>query len=93
MRLSRVVAVALALAGCKGLERAPMSDGRRLYLAKCTSCHAEYEPAKFSPQVWVANVDKMEELKKVHLSPEERAQILQYLTGDPGGRPMAATGR
>jgi hypothetical protein len=43
--------------------------------------------------VWVANVDKMEELKKVHLSPEERAQILQYLTGDPGGRPVAATGR
>jgi mono/diheme cytochrome c family protein len=84
------IGILLLLAGCTGLERAPMPEGRRLYLAKCTSCHSEYEPAKYSREVWVANVDKMGALKKVHLSPEERAQILQYLTGDPAGGLVAA---
>ena len=85
--------MALSLAACTGMPRSPMSDGKRLYLAKCTSCHAAYEPAVHSPEVWRANVDKMEGLKKVHLSPEERAEILQYLTGDAAGRPVAAQGK
>jgi mono/diheme cytochrome c family protein len=83
------IGILLLLAGCTGLERGPMPEGRRLYLAKCTSCHSEYEPAKYTREVWVANVDKMEGLGKVHLSPDERAQILQYLTGDPAGGVVA----
>ena len=79
--------MALALAACSGLPRAHMPEGKRLYLAKCTSCHAAYEPARYAPGIWRENVDKMERLKKVTLSPEQRAEILQYLTGDATGRP------
>jgi len=66
-----------------------MSDGQRLYLAKCTSCHAAYEPARFSAQKWRENVGEMEGAKKVQLSREERAEILKYLTGDAAGRDVA----
>ena len=59
-----------------------MSDGERTYRAKCTSCHRVYEPAEQTPAQWVKTIDKMEALKKVTLGAEERAQILQYLTGD-----------
>jgi hypothetical protein len=66
-----------------------MSEEERTYRAKCTSCHKIYEPSAYSPQGWVGVVDKMEAEKKVHLSPEERARILLYLTGDAQGSPKA----
>jgi len=66
-----------------------MSDGERMYLAKCTSCHRVYEPAEETPAQWAKEVDKMEALKKVTLSAEERAQILQYLSGDARLAPPA----
>jgi hypothetical protein len=86
-------ALALALSACSGMPRSSMTDEQRVYLSKCTSCHAVYEPARYSPQEWTAIVAKMERLKKVQLSEAERAQILQYLTGDPRGYPVAATGK
>ena len=58
-----------------------MSDAERTYRAKCTSCHRVYEPHEQTSTQWVATLDKMEALKKVTLSREERAEILQYLTG------------
>ena len=68
-----------------GKECGSMSDGERTYLAKCTSCHRVYEPHEQTPSQWVQTLDKMEALKKVTLTSEERAQILQYLTGDSSG--------
>ena len=59
-----------------------MSDGERTYRAKCTACHRVYEPAEETPAQWVKTLDKMEALKKATLSAEERARILQYLSGD-----------
>jgi hypothetical protein len=64
-----------------------MSDGERTYRAKCTACHRLYQPSEQTPAQWANTLDKMEALKKVTLIPEERAQILQYLTG---GAPAAA---
>jgi mono/diheme cytochrome c family protein len=64
-----------------------MSDGERLYRAKCTSCHRVYEPAEQTPSQWAATLDKMQALKKVTLTPEERAQILQYLAGGAQVKP------
>jgi len=56
-----------------------MSEGERLYRAKCASCHRLYEPAERKD--WPAVLDKMEAEKKVHLSPEDRAEILGFLQG------------
>jgi hypothetical protein len=66
-----------------------MSEGERLYMAKCTSCHSAYEPSAYPPAKWRENVAEMEAANKVHLSQEERAEILSYLTGDASGRDVA----
>jgi hypothetical protein len=58
-----------------------MSEGERLYRAKCTSCHRLYEPGERKD--WPAVLDKMEAEKKVHLFPEDRAEILGFLQGTP----------
>lgn len=86
--MRRASLLLLALAACSsGRPRGPMSDGERTYRAKCTACHKAYEPHERTPAEWEKAVDHMEALKKVTLSAEERAQILQYLSGDarPGG--------
>ena len=73
----------LVAAACSSSRPRPrMSDGERSYRAKCTSCHRVYQPAEQTPAQWVKTIDKMEALKKVTLGVEERAQILQFLSGD-----------
>ena len=71
----------LALAGCSSAPSRPMTEGERLYRAKCTSCHRAYEPHEQTPERWSKTLDKMEAEKKVHLAPEDRAEILGYLSG------------
>jgi hypothetical protein len=58
-----------------------MTEGERLYRAKCTSCHRLYEAAERKD--WPAVIDRMEAEKKVHLAPEDRAEILGFLQGSP----------
>jgi hypothetical protein len=75
-------ALLLCAAACGGSPpRGPMTDARRTYLAKCTACHSEYAPSTYTPEQWQAAIDEMEKLKRVHLTQEERALILSYLTG------------
>jgi hypothetical protein len=75
-------ALLLGVAACgESRPREPMSDARRMYLNKCTACHSEYAPSTYTKEQWVAALDEMEKLKRVHLSPEERSLILSYLTG------------
>ncbi len=59
----------------------PVTEGHRLYLAKCTTCHRAYEPARFTPDHWRQAVAKMTRKGRVHLTADERAAILGYLTG------------
>jgi mono/diheme cytochrome c family protein len=61
--------------------RAPMSDGERLYLDKCTACHQAYEPHQYSPTRWIAAIDQMQSDGRIVLTDEERAEILGYVTG------------
>ncbi|TMA23356.1 MAG: hypothetical protein E6J88_12865 [Deltaproteobacteria bacterium] len=75
------VIIALLVAACSSAPSRPMSSGERLYRAKCTSCHRVYEPHEQTPSQWAATLDKMEAEKKVHLTAEERAEILGYLVG------------
>lgn len=77
----RSLAAILLLAACSSAPSRPMSSGERLYRSKCTSCHRVHEPHEYSPRQWAAIVDKMEAEKKVHLSREDRAEILGYLGG------------
>lgn len=93
MRAGRLLAgslLALACACTGGKPRAAMTDGQRMYLAKCTACHSAYEPSEYPPKAWVAAIDEMEQKKRIHLSPAERALILEYLTGSPSGTPVAS---
>jgi cytochrome c5 len=88
-RAAAALLLALA-AGCGGAQPRPSaggepaassSEGRRLYLAKCTHCHAAYSPSAHTPQDWATKIDEMERNKRVHLTPEERSLILAYLSG------------
>jgi hypothetical protein len=75
------LAAALGAAACgAGRPRGPMSEGERLYAAKCTSCHS-YEPHDYRPEKWRSAVAEMEHEKKVTLSPEQRELILTFLAG------------
>lgn len=69
----------LLAAACGSAPSRPMSEGERLYRAKCISCHRAYEPGERKD--WAAVVDKMLANRKVHLSQEERAEILAFLQG------------
>jgi hypothetical protein len=81
-RAAAAIVVGLLVAACgAGRPRGPMSDGERMYLAKCTSCHDAYAPGQYRPAEWAKMVGGMEAEKKVTLSGEERALILGYLSG------------
>ncbi len=71
----------MVLAACSSAPSRPMTEGERLYRAKCTSCHRAYGPTDRSD--WPRVLDKMEAEKKVRLSAEDRAEILTYLQGHP----------
>ena len=57
-----------------------LRDGRTLYVNKCSGCHGLYSVERFSDREWTANVQKMSDLKKVKLLPEERERLELYLT-------------
>lgn len=61
--------------GCHPATNAPMSDGERLYRAKCASCHRLMDPEARCPEQWQALL--------VHHGPAmteaERSAILTHL--------------
>jgi hypothetical protein len=79
--VKRALALLVAASACTSAPSRPLSEEERLYRAKCTSCHRAFDPGQRKD--WPAVLDKMQAEKKTHLSPEERAQILQYLQGPP----------
>ena len=72
----------LVLSGlaCTG-QRPARTDGERLYLSRCTSCHSAYEPREYQPHEWDHAIGRMLDLNKVKLTHEERALIFSYLAG------------
>ena len=82
LRAAALCILAGALAACSGgRPRGPMSDGERMYMRKCTSCHRAYEPSSRTAAQWQDSMAEMEKQKKVHLGQEDRALILGYLLG------------
>lgn len=50
--------------------------GRKLYLAKCASCHKLYEPARYDDAKWSQWMDKMR--KKAKLNDDQYRQLAAY---------------
>ena len=80
-----VVCLILLLSGDYAFAKG--SAGKRLYNAKCKSCHGKNATGKFAPNIVgataeeisaaIASVTKMKKLKK--LSSEKIAKIAEYL--------------
>jgi len=62
--------------GCQSMVF-QMSDGERLYRAKCSSCHNIIEPSRHDRQTWQEYVDEYG--RKITI--EDKQLILQYLVG------------
>jgi mono/diheme cytochrome c family protein len=60
-------------------DLAQLQEGRRLYLARCGTCHALREPLSLEPDAWVAQVHDMRVNKGAHISPTEETRIDEYL--------------
>jgi mono/diheme cytochrome c family protein len=83
--------VPLALAAClAGLPEPTSADaarahvplaalvrGHRLYVDKCSSCHAPFPPSHLPATAWPHQVDEM--AKPAHLTGAERDAIVAYL--------------
>lgn len=98
MKKVLAVLVLAALSGCAvylpepdmmmaGGDEGRLSDlraGRRLYVDKCSGCHALIPVDRFDAARWEAEVAEMFKLKKVTLSGGDREQLLRYLTTASG---------
>lgn len=76
MRLAAFIAAG-ALAGCVSAGGGADDPGRRMFRAKCTSCHVAPDPAQHSDAEWTGLVHEYG--REANCSPEELAQILGYL--------------
>ena len=75
--MKRLAAIALALSGCVAAGGGSDDPGHRLFLAKCTSCHAAPEAARHTDGEWAGLVG--EYAKEAKCTEEEIALILGYL--------------
>ncbi|MHC4518539.1 MAG: c-type cytochrome [Planctomycetota bacterium] len=76
--VAATVALALALIhGCVSLTT-EISDGERLYRAKCSSCHRLIGPEEHDASVWHHYVDE----HGPGLTSAEKDSILDFLTND-----------
>jgi|SRR5688572_19272820 len=55
--------------------------GRVLYVSKCGSCHTLYKPHQYTEQVWIHNLDEMQERAK--MNDVDKLLILEYLKHAP----------
>ncbi len=86
------IALALALiasgAGCRASLPEVGSDAAQLYIERCGTCHAAYNPRSMTAAMWAVQMGAMEPrmAQAGHpLSERERRAILDYLTRNAGG--------
>ena len=58
-----------------------LTAGRKAYVDKCGSCHSLYLPQRYTKEVWIHNLDDMQE--RSHVNNSEKALILMYLENYP----------
>jgi hypothetical protein len=113
-RIAIPAAVIVALAACVTPAPVPkledaggdaarldrLAAGRALYVGHCGGCHALHSVARFSDREWREQVGEMVRTRKVRLTAEERARLIDYLTAfnrgadaTPGAASAPAPGR
>jgi len=58
---------------------AALTEGRKLYIANCGSCHNLYKPETYSAEKWTHEIIEMK--GKAMISDYQAGLILKYLTG------------
>ena len=58
-----------------------LQEGRKLYVANCSSCHNLYKPQKFTLEKWAHEMDEMKMEAKI--TDQQASSILQYLAAAP----------
>ncbi len=82
--LTQALLMVLLLTGVAGMASGPEAqlktetDGRKLYLNKCSKCHKLYPPAKYSDNSWDMWMTKMS--RKAKLTPDQQKAISDYIT-------------
>ncbi|MFN2375601.1 MAG: hypothetical protein ABR538_03640 [Candidatus Binatia bacterium] len=83
------VVVSLATAACDRPLPEAGSPQAALYAARCNGCHAVFAPASLGPAMWKFQMERMDQKYRAAgaapPTPEERAQILEYLVRNAGG--------
>jgi hypothetical protein len=69
-----VLGVSILVYGCHDVM-VEMSDGEKLYRAKCSSCHKIIAPSRFNRDIWLRYIEKF----GGKMTDEERLVVLQYL--------------
>ena len=69
---------ALMAGGDEG-RLADLRAGREIYVNKCSGCHSLIPVDRFDAARWTEEVEEMQKLKKVRLSADDQARLLQYL--------------
>src|SRR5262245_13754859 len=60
-----------------GMSADALAHGRRLYQARCASCHAPVMPREVPEREWAGHVVEMQE--RAHLSDTEAELVTRYL--------------
>ena len=55
-----------------------LQHGRKLYVNRCSACHALYMPAQFKADEWPALVERMADNAK--LNPDQKRDVLGYVS-------------
>lgn len=72
------------VAASHGTDVAMLTEGRDLYIARCTRCHLAVMPSAFNEAEWVFHVDDMRD--RSALTDAERDAIVAYVTAFAAGQ-------
>lgn len=94
---------ALALLGMATMPASAQTEGDRLIADRCLACHTETgnPQAPFSriseqrktPEGWMTTLNRMQRLRGLHLSAEEKRQIIKHLADTQGLAPSETAGK
>jgi len=85
-QVPEVTSIMINAAGQRGIETSSLQIGRQLFLERCGDCHALQAPGGRNSMQWRTVMNVM--APRAHLNPEQKAQVLAYLTIVAENKPM-----